>query len=138
MSEQTNPATTWLPRPFAAHAEVPDLAWPKTAAARGLMAPLDGEAPRPNAGDRALTSSRPVPRSARFGVPHTVHPSSPLAARRVALGLTQAAVGAACGVDYTAVSRWERGDRVPTTRRLAPLARALGVPPETVLSWFAA
>lgn len=29
-------------------------------------------------------------------------------------GLTQAAVGAGCGVERTTVARWERGERSPT------------------------
>ena len=42
--------------------------------------------------------------------------------RRRALGLTQAALGAALGVTATTVARWERGERVPMTPRVLQLA----------------
>ncbi len=54
-----------------------------------------------------------------------------LAARRRELGLSQRELGRRAGVHYSDVSRVERGDRL-TTDRIARLAGALGLDPETL------
>jgi transcriptional regulator with XRE-family HTH domain len=52
---------------------------------------------------------------------------------RVAAGLTQEQLGALCGMDLSAVSRLERGNRNPRLDTLVRIARALEVPPATLL-----
>lgn len=45
---------------------------------------------------------------------------------RIEAGLTQAEVGAACGVSHAAISRWESGQRVPRGPAAKRYARLLG------------
>ena len=51
-----------------------------------------------------------------------------IANRRVALGLSQAEVGRAIGVGYTAVLRWENGTHTPNLWHAMRLARTLKFP----------
>jgi transcriptional regulator with XRE-family HTH domain len=53
---------------------------------------------------------------------------------RMAAGLTQEQLGAACDMDLSAVSRLERGHRNPRLDTLVRLARALDVPPAALLA----
>ena len=50
-----------------------------------------------------------------------------LAALRKAAGLSQVDLGNAIGTSGSLVSRWESGDREPTTQQVLDLARTLGV-----------
>ena len=52
--------------------------------------------------------------------------------RRIQLGLTQALLGAQCGVPQPIVSRWEQGVRVPHDEHMARICAALGDPPTYV------
>lgn len=52
---------------------------------------------------------------------------------RESIGLTQAAVGSAVGVQGLAVSRWERGESEPQAKTLAALAEALRCDPGWLL-----
>lgn len=54
--------------------------------------------------------------------------SNRLAQWRIAAGKTQAQVGHEVGVSARTVSYWENGNQFPPLCRVAPLARALGVP----------
>jgi transcriptional regulator with XRE-family HTH domain len=56
---------------------------------------------------------------------------------RVAVGMTQAELGAALVVNHATVSRWESGRRRPPHDLLDPLAGVLDVPVDIVASWFA-
>lgn len=57
---------------------------------------------------------------------------------RSALGLTQAQLGMLVGVSAGAVSKWENGASVPDLQLIMPLARALGVSTDCLLSYEAA
>lgn len=59
-----------------------------------------------------------------------------LAERRRAVGLSQAALAAAVGVDHTTVSRWEAGFRRPAHDLTPLIAMALSVGPDTVEECF--
>ena len=48
-------------------------------------------------------------------------------ALREAKGMTQQALADAVGVDRSAVSLWETGDKFPLVAKLPKIARALGV-----------
>lgn len=48
-------------------------------------------------------------------------------------GLTQAALGEALGVSFQAVSKWERGESLPDTALLIPLAQVLQTTVEHIL-----
>jgi putative ABC transport system ATP-binding protein len=52
---------------------------------------------------------------------------------REAKGLTQVQLGERVGVDGMTISRWERGDFLPLSSRIVPLAKALQVDLETLL-----
>ncbi|MGP4114004.1 helix-turn-helix domain-containing protein [Streptomyces sp. 4N509B] len=52
-----------------------------------------------------------------------------LRTERVKAGLTQAALGAECGLSQKQISRFERGQRFPGSRELRLLARALNIDP---------
>ena len=54
--------------------------------------------------------------------------------RRAALGLSQERLAELVGVSRQAVSKWEVGDAMPDTDRLLPLARALGITVDELLS----
>ncbi len=54
--------------------------------------------------------------------------------RRSRLGLSQEQLAELVGVSRQAVSKWEVGDALPDTDRLLPLARALGVTVDQLLS----
>jgi transcriptional regulator with XRE-family HTH domain len=53
--------------------------------------------------------------------------------RREARGMTQRELGAAAGVNATAICRLERGNRTPLAITCALIARELGIPMETIL-----
>lgn len=55
-------------------------------------------------------------------------------ARRSVLGMSQERLAELVGVSRQAVSKWEVGDALPDTDRLLPLARALGVTVDELLS----
>ena len=55
-------------------------------------------------------------------------------ARRGVLGMSQERLAELVGVSRQAVSKWEVGDALPDTDRLLPLARALGVTVDELLS----
>lgn len=52
--------------------------------------------------------------------------SNPIAARRQALGLTQAQLAEKAGVIQQTIDKWERGERNPGVPSLKKLAAALG------------
>ena len=54
--------------------------------------------------------------------------------RRAALGLSQERLAELVGVSRQAVSKWEVGDAMPDTDRLLPLARALEITVDELLS----
>ena len=54
--------------------------------------------------------------------------------RRAALGLSQERLAELVGVSRQAVSKWEVGDALPDTDRLLPLARALEITADELLS----
>lgn len=54
--------------------------------------------------------------------------------RRGALGLSQERLAELVGVSRQAVSKWEVGDAMPDTDRLLPLARALEITVDELLS----
>lgn len=54
--------------------------------------------------------------------------------RRAALGLSQERLAELVGVSRQAVSKWEVGDALPDTDRLFPLACALGITVDELLS----
>lgn len=56
-----------------------------------------------------------------------------LAERRQELGLTQAQIAEALGIDQAAVSRWESGMYLPKGRNLIALAKLLNCSPEKLL-----
>jgi len=56
---------------------------------------------------------------------HQMSLSGEAATLRTRAGLTQAQVGAACGVSHAAVSRWESGGRLPRGKRAVRYARLL-------------
>ena len=49
--------------------------------------------------------------------------------RRTAQGLSQADLSRRCGVAQAVVSRWEAGSRIPNSRHMAALRKALGGDP---------
>ncbi len=53
---------------------------------------------------------------------------------RKAKGLTQAALGEALGVSFQAVSKWERGESLPDTALLLPLAQILETTVDHILT----
>lgn len=53
---------------------------------------------------------------------------------RVLRGISQQQLAERLGVSRKTVGEWERGDRVPSIRRLLPLAEALGVPVDVVIT----
>jgi Zn-dependent peptidase ImmA (M78 family)/DNA-binding XRE family transcriptional regulator len=57
-----------------------------------------------------------------------------LATLRKAAGLSQADLGNAIGTSGSLVSRWESGDREPTTQQVLDVARALGVSVDYLLN----
>lgn len=61
-----------------------------------------------------------------------------VAARRMALGLTRAALAAAVGVSPRTLGAWERGEKVPRAGHLRRLAERLGVAPAELLAAVAA
>lgn len=58
---------------------------------------------------------------------------SPIAAARIAAGLTQAQLAEAVGCKPLAVSRWERGEFSPNASALQQLSKVLGCPMENLL-----
>jgi transcriptional regulator with XRE-family HTH domain len=56
-----------------------------------------------------------------------------LRAVRIQAGLSQRAVAASAGVHAQSWRRWEQGLRAPKPWRIAPIARALGVPAASLL-----
>ena len=60
--------------------------------------------------------------------------SDNIGALRRAAGMTQERLAEALGVSFAAVSKWERGESVPDTGKLLPLANALGVSLDWLLS----
>ena len=58
---------------------------------------------------------------------------SPIAAARIAAGMTQAQLAEAIGCKQLTISRWERGEFSPNTSALQRLSEALGCPMEDLL-----
>lgn len=56
--------------------------------------------------------------------------------RRFELGWTQARLAAAIGARTSDVTRWERGDSLPSTSTVRAVARVLDVEPETARTWL--
>lgn len=65
-------------------------------------------------------------------LPWTPENGKALAARREALGLTQAQLARKVGCDAMTISRWERGCHSPRARQRKRLAKALGLTPEAL------
>lgn len=61
--------------------------------------------------------------------------SDHLRERRTELRLTQAAAAAELGVSASTLSKWERGESVPSARQFGALAELLAVPPERISAW---
>ena len=59
--------------------------------------------------------------------------SSPIAAARLAKGLTQAQLAEAVGTTQGQIARWETGARNPKVPALAKIAQALGVTIEQLI-----
>jgi transcriptional regulator with XRE-family HTH domain len=57
-----------------------------------------------------------------------------IADRRMALGLTQAQLAEQLGADTVTISRFERGNHLPSLQRLEKIADMLGVPLAELLS----
>jgi transcriptional regulator with XRE-family HTH domain len=57
-----------------------------------------------------------------------------IAARRIALGLTQAELAERLVADTVTISRFERGSHLPSLQRLEKIAEALGMPLAELLS----
>ncbi|UGS34703.1 helix-turn-helix domain-containing protein [Capillimicrobium parvum] len=57
-----------------------------------------------------------------------------LRAKRLALGLSQEALGDACNLHRTEISLLERAGRDPRLATIVVIARALGVPPSELLA----
>lgn len=57
-----------------------------------------------------------------------------IAARRIALGLTQAELAERLTADTVTISRFERGSHLPSLQRLEKIADALGMPLAELLS----
>lgn len=60
--------------------------------------------------------------------PRRTNATSPIAAARVAAGLTQADLSRRLGIGTATLQRWESGQTSPSTAKLKSLAEALGVP----------
>lgn len=54
--------------------------------------------------------------------------NSPIAQRRIALGMTQQQLADAVGSTQQMVARWERGQRDPRSKTLLKLSEALNCP----------
>lgn len=59
--------------------------------------------------------------------------SSPIAAARLAAGLTQEQLGEKMGLPQNVISRWERGACIPKSDSLFKLANALGCSMESLM-----
>lgn len=55
-----------------------------------------------------------------------VRPMKKLKALREAKGLTQRELAGRCGIDYSSLSMYESGKRIPNMKTIAKLANALG------------
>jgi transcriptional regulator with XRE-family HTH domain len=60
--------------------------------------------------------------------PRRTNSTSPIAAARVAAGLTQADLSQRLGIGTATLQRWESGQTSPSAAKLKSLAEALGVP----------
>ena len=130
MSEQTTPATSWLPRPFAVPADVPALPWPATLAASCLLPPTPGEAPRGATG-RLMRTPHPV----RVGSPKWTYRDHGLTKARLARRLSSRELSRRVGLFDSAVSNWLDNNHIPE-RHVESVARLLDTDPATVRSWF--
>lgn len=59
--------------------------------------------------------------------------SSPISRLRMERGLTQAQLAELTGCTQKDISRWETGERNPSTKSLLKLAKVLGCPMENLL-----
>ena len=66
--------------------------------------------------------------------PRQTATSSPIAAARIASGLTQAQLADKVGVAAQHIGRWERGERKPKIDALMRIAHALGCDVSVLLS----
>ena len=65
--------------------------------------------------------------------PRRTNATSPIAAARVAAGLTQADLSQRLGIGTATIQRWESGQTSPSVVKLKALAEALGVSVDKII-----